>query len=179
MAVTTDGNAINVSDDGADFASDVKTQITNAAADLNKMSEKTATETITGAKTHEDTLTLDATGASGDVTVLEITMDEIASGNTSSNGLRIIKDDGGSKIQFVPVNDGTEELGERLEYNFAAQAWKFADDVTVIMRSLRTSSTPPSSASDTGITGDITWDSNYIYICVAVNTWKRVSIATW
>jgi len=37
----------------------------------------------------------------------------------------------------------------------------------------------PSSASDTGTTGDIAWDSNYIYICTATNTWKRVAIATW
>lgn len=37
----------------------------------------------------------------------------------------------------------------------------------------------PSSASDTGTTGTITWDSNYIYVCTATNTWKRVAISTW
>jgi len=37
----------------------------------------------------------------------------------------------------------------------------------------------PSSATDTGTTGTITWDSNYIYVCVATNTWKRVAISTW
>jgi hypothetical protein len=37
----------------------------------------------------------------------------------------------------------------------------------------------PSSAGDTGTTGDICWDANYLYICVATNTWKRVGIATW
>lgn len=37
----------------------------------------------------------------------------------------------------------------------------------------------PSSASDTGTAGDIAWDSNYIYICTATDTWKRVAIATW
>lgn len=37
----------------------------------------------------------------------------------------------------------------------------------------------PSSASDTGTTGDICWDSNYIYVCVATNTWKRTAITTW
>jgi len=37
----------------------------------------------------------------------------------------------------------------------------------------------PSSASDTGTTGTIAWDSNYIYVCVATNTWKRVAISTW
>ena len=37
----------------------------------------------------------------------------------------------------------------------------------------------PSSASDTGTTGQIAWDSNYIYVCTATDTWKRTSIATW
>ncbi len=37
----------------------------------------------------------------------------------------------------------------------------------------------PASASATGVAGRITWDSNYIYICVATNTWKRVAISTW
>jgi hypothetical protein len=37
----------------------------------------------------------------------------------------------------------------------------------------------PSNASDTGNAGDIAWDSDYIYVCVDTNTWKRVAIATW
>lgn len=37
----------------------------------------------------------------------------------------------------------------------------------------------PSSASDTGTTGDIWWDASYIYVCTATDTWKRVGIATW
>lgn len=37
----------------------------------------------------------------------------------------------------------------------------------------------PASATDTGTTGDVCWDANYIYVCVATNTWKRTAIATW
>lgn len=43
---------------------------------------------------------------------------------------------------------------------------------------LRTSKTP-SSASDTGNVGEICWDSGAIYVCVATNTWKKATIATW
>jgi hypothetical protein len=43
---------------------------------------------------------------------------------------------------------------------------------------IRTSSTP-SSAGDFGTQGEIRWDANYIYICVATDTWKRVAISTW
>jgi hypothetical protein len=37
----------------------------------------------------------------------------------------------------------------------------------------------PSLANSTGTAGTVTWDSNYIYICTATNTWKRANIATW
>lgn len=37
----------------------------------------------------------------------------------------------------------------------------------------------PSSASDTGTAGDVSWDADYIYVCTATDTWKRVAIATW
>lgn len=37
----------------------------------------------------------------------------------------------------------------------------------------------PGSATATGIAGDICWDANYLYVCTAANTWKRVAISTW
>ena len=37
----------------------------------------------------------------------------------------------------------------------------------------------PASASDSGTTGEICWDANYIYVCTATNTWKRASLSTW
>lgn len=37
----------------------------------------------------------------------------------------------------------------------------------------------PASASAAGTTGTVAWDTNYIYICTATNTWKRAAIATW
>ena len=41
------------------------------------------------------------------------------------------------------------------------------------------SSQTPGSADATGTAGMICWDSDYIYVCVDTNTWKRVAIATW
>jgi hypothetical protein len=37
----------------------------------------------------------------------------------------------------------------------------------------------PASASASGTAGQISWDSNYVYICISANTWKRVAIASW
>jgi hypothetical protein len=44
---------------------------------------------------------------------------------------------------------------------------------------LEINSKTPASASATGVVGEIAWDADYIYICTATNTWKRVGIATW
>jgi hypothetical protein len=37
----------------------------------------------------------------------------------------------------------------------------------------------PASATADGAAGEISWDADYIYICIAENTWKRVAISTW
>ncbi len=39
--------------------------------------------------------------------------------------------------------------------------------------------TTPASATASGEAGTITADANYVYVCTATNTWKRVAIATW
>ena len=37
----------------------------------------------------------------------------------------------------------------------------------------------PSSASDTGTTGQLAVDTDYIYVCTATDTWKRAALSTW
>ena len=37
----------------------------------------------------------------------------------------------------------------------------------------------PASASDTGDTGTIAWDTSYIYVCTSTDTWKRAALSTW
>jgi hypothetical protein len=49
------------------------------------------------------------------------------------------------------------------------------DGDTVRVANART----PATAGAAGNAGDICWDADYIYVCVAANTWKRVAIATW
>ncbi len=40
-------------------------------------------------------------------------------------------------------------------------------------------SSPPLSANSSGAPGDIAYSSNYLYICVEPNTWRRTILATW
>lgn len=37
----------------------------------------------------------------------------------------------------------------------------------------------PASATAPGNPGEIGWDQNYVYICVAPNTWKRTQLSSW
>jgi hypothetical protein len=37
----------------------------------------------------------------------------------------------------------------------------------------------PASAAAPGMAGQMAWDADYIYVCTATDTWKRVAIATW
>ncbi len=51
-------------------------------------------------------------------------------------------------------------------------------DVNSDILRLRTAKTP-ATADAAGNTGDICWDSGFLYICVGPSTWKRTAIATW
>ena len=37
----------------------------------------------------------------------------------------------------------------------------------------------PAAANSTGTAGTITWESGFLYVCVATDTWLRIAIATW
>ena len=39
--------------------------------------------------------------------------------------------------------------------------------------------TTPASATAAGVQGTICWDANYVYVCVATNTWKRSALGSW
>ena len=34
----------------------------------------------------------------------------------------------------------------------------------------------PATSASTGVTGEIRADANFLYICIATNTWKRVAL---
>lgn len=44
---------------------------------------------------------------------------------------------------------------------------------------LITATHTPASSSAAGVAGTIAWDTGFVYICSATNTWLRVAIATW
>jgi hypothetical protein len=51
--------------------------------------------------------------------------------------------------------------------------------VTATQYRLSALNTAPASATDTGTTGEIRITNNYIYVCVATNTWVRAALTSW
>ena len=62
--------------------------------------------------------------------------------------------------------------GSAMQMRLSSAGLAVTGDVSV-------STKTPASAAAAGVAGTITWDANYLYVCTATNTWKRVAIATW
>lgn len=37
----------------------------------------------------------------------------------------------------------------------------------------------PTLANSVGTTGQVTWDNDYVYVCIATDTWKRANLTAW
>jgi uncharacterized protein YjlB len=83
----------------------------------------------------------------------------LASSGSQGSFIDVKNISGGGDIELAPYGTGKVVI---------------SDDVLNV-----STSKTPASASATGATGDIAWDTNYIYVCTATNTWKRTAIATW
>jgi len=84
---------------------------------------------------------------------------------------------GGTTSSFPLVKRNGTAINFRLADDSAdcaitAAAATFSGDVVVPTKT-------PADAGAAGVTGNIAWDSSYVYVCTATNTWKRVAIATW
>ena len=110
-------------------------------------------------------------------------------GNVYINQVTLATNDATGTFMIIPHGDMLNRPGAvaegALRYNTAVHAPEWFDGFnwqeissTGQIASLGASSTP-ASASATGTAGQIKWDSDFIYVCVATNTWKRAPIGTW
>ena len=103
-----------------------------------------------------------------------------ASTATVSNEITL--GDGTDKSFRIPgsefyINGGSEgSTGSRVGINTDAPTEQL--DVNADAIRIRTAQTP-ASATAAGEAGTVCWDANYVYICVATNTWKRAALSTW
>lgn len=77
--------------------------------------------------------------------------------------------DMGPDVNSIEFRDGTTNRFV-LNKNGTLEAEKYK---------LSSLNTAPSSATDTGTTGEIRITSDYIYVCIATDTWVRAELNTW
>ena len=122
---------------------------------------------------------------------------EISDAGTLREGIRLraVSNIQGSTSPEVVINDGSTSLmdfrvesdnnthmiyvdGANNKVGIGTNQPEAALDINSDSIRLR-NSTAPSSATDFGHQGEIRWDTQYIYICVATDTWKRVALSSW
>ena len=126
----------------------------------------------------------------------------ITNGNHPSN-VGIFKASSIVATSSITTNDnvelrfGTSGLESGISSNGTDTSWKikrnkivFKDNSDGEILSLQSGSvnvnaslvpelTAPTTATSTGVAGEIRTDVNYIYVCTATNTWKRSALTTW
>jgi hypothetical protein len=88
-------------------------------------------------------------------------------GDLGSGSTILVARDSNGTNQFIVGGSGVVQITNSLQLNGSANVLRIVNSQT------------PASASATGTAGTIAWDTSYIYVCTATNTWKRVAIATW
>lgn len=88
--------------------------------------------------------------------------------------LRFYNGNSGGNIQLVAPNGNLDVyLGGSNTFSATSTALIAQNQFRIAL------SQPPASATDAGDTGAVAWDNDYMYVCTATNTWKRVALATW
>jgi hypothetical protein len=70
-----------------------------------------------------------------------------------------------------PVTAGSLGLGATNSVTFS--------NVTSTGTLIIASPTVPAATNSTGVKGQIAFTNNFLYICVASNTWRRIQLGTW
>ncbi|CAL2102325.1 conserved protein of unknown function [Tenacibaculum sp. 190130A14a] len=121
---------------------------------------------------HSDVRLIGGT-VTGDVTLnyLDLKYDSANAADVSVNNLYYIKAN----------NDNLPSVSGEAYFikSDVALPSKLSGELETTSYKVSTLNTAPASASDTGKTGEIRYTTDYIYVCVATDTWKRVPLSTW
>jgi hypothetical protein len=104
----------------------------------------------------------------------------------SPGGTEVIRMYGSGEIYF-PGGGLTFTAGTRIE-EFSTDGTLSGDSNSVVptenaikayVDANTFSDSAPTTSSDTCTAGTVAYDSSYIYICVATDTWRRTAVSTW
>lgn len=107
----------------------------------------------------------------------------------TTNGVLTLRGGGANWIQYY-INGGTRWVMDSSTIypqvdgggSLGTSSYKFDKGYfsgTVFAGTLNVGTHTPASASATGVSGTIAWDSDFLYVCIAANTWKRAALSTW
>ena len=100
--------------------------------------------------------------------------------NLTNNNRHFTWRNGGIRFSDASASQvNLTDSGGLFTVGLKAQNIEAAGTVTASNNIILPTSITPASATTTGVAGTIVRDSNYIYVCVATNTWKRIAISTW
>ena len=92
--------------------------------------------------------------------------------NQTSDSLVDFRVESDNNTHMLFVDGGNDKVGINTDQPTEAL------DINANSIRLRNNLTP-SSATALGSAGQICWDANYIYICIATDTWRRIPHDTW
>jgi hypothetical protein len=79
--------------------------------------------------------------------------------------------------KFAPPPVRTEIVGKQDSPTYPWERWFQA--ITDFLTAPTIPRNTPASSTATGVPDSITYDTNFIYICVAKNQWKRVALSSF
>ena len=150
-------------------STDIQIGLTESTADLvlNRNTVLGSDKTLT---THNYILVQD--GSENDVIKLN------TDGNIVFNGSDTLKVGGGFFVSSVSSTDGQGNIVtyDGGEFKYGPQLKDYAGNIganNITLTGILKAPQTTKASNATGTVGQICWDSNYIYVCTATNTWKR------
>lgn len=120
------------------------------------------------------------TNLAGAVTVtaadVSLTNGNVVVSADAANGKGIVLGPTATPASIVYAASGNIEVTPRSSFNLSLTAGNL---ILATGDLIITAPTTPASASATGTIGTIAWDTGFLYVCTATDTWERVAIATW
>ena len=103
--------------------------------------------------------------------------------NGGNKYISFIKTDGSNnetELGNINLNvDGTTlQVGSRLTFTDGLTVSAGGAVITGGLR-LPSPGTVPATTSTTGVVGQVTFDSSFIYVCIGTNEWRRAALAAW
>lgn len=108
---------------------------------------------------------------SGNAATASALFDAVLIGGVSFNGSANIN------LPGVNTEGNQDTTGNAATATTASACSGNSATATVATRVSNTAA--PSTASDTGTAGEVRYDSGFIYVCVATDTWVRAALSTW